>query len=132
MVEIAKALSYNARVLIMDEPTAALNDAEVDTLHGLIRRFITPQTGVIYISHRMPELKRIADRVTVIRDGEYIDTMDMATATIDQVISRMVGRAIDTGAKPENVRHDRPVLLTRRAPVHQGAHQGRELRPVRG
>ncbi len=112
MVEIAKALSYNARVLIMDEPTAALNDAEVETLHGLIRRFITPQTGVIYISHRMPELKRIADRVTVIRDGEYIDTMDMATATIDQVISRMVGRAIDTSAKPENVRSDRPVLLS--------------------
>jgi ribose transport system ATP-binding protein len=112
MVEIAKALSYNARVLIMDEPTAALNDAEVDTLHDLIRRFITPQTGVVYISHRMPELKRIADRVTVIRDGEYIDTLDMATATIDQVISRMVGRAIDTSARPEHVRTDRPVILS--------------------
>ncbi len=112
MVEIAKALSYNARVLIMDEPTAALNDAEVDTLHDLIRRFITPQTGVVYISHRMPELKRIADRVTVIRDGEYIDTLNMAEATLDQVISRMVGRAIDTSARPENVRTDRPVLLT--------------------
>jgi ribose transport system ATP-binding protein len=112
MVEIAKALSYNARVLIMDEPTAALNDAEVETLHDLIRRFITPETGVVYISHRMPELKRIANRVTVIRDGEYIDTLDMATATIDQVISRMVGRAIDTSARPENVRTDRPVLLT--------------------
>ncbi len=112
MVEIAKALSYNARVLIMDEPTAALNDAEVDTLHELIRRFITPETGVVYISHRIPELKRIADRVTVIRDGEYIDTLDMATATLDQVISRMVGRAIDTSARPENVRTDRPVLLT--------------------
>ena len=112
MVEIAKALSYNARVLIMDEPTAALNDAEVETLHDLIRRFVTPETGVVYISHRMPELKRIADRVTVIRDGEYIDTLDMATATLDQVISRMVGRAIDTSARPENVRTDRPVLLT--------------------
>ncbi len=112
MVEIAKALSYNARVLIMDEPTAALNDAEVETLHDLIRRFITPQTGVVYISHRMPELKRIADRVTVVRDGEYIDTLSMAEATLDQVISRMVGRAIDTSARPENVRTDRPVLLT--------------------
>jgi len=112
MVEIAKALSYNARVLIMDEPTAALNDAEVETLHDLIRRFVTPETGVVYISHRMPELKRIANRVTVIRDGEYIDTLDMATATLDQVISRMVGRAIDTSARPENVRTDRPVLLT--------------------
>ncbi len=111
MVEIAKALSYNARVLIMDEPTAALNDAEVDTLHELIRRFITPETGVVYISHRIPELKRIADRVTVIRDGEYIDTLDMATVTLDQVISRMVGRAIDTNARPENIRTDRPVIL---------------------
>jgi ribose transport system ATP-binding protein len=96
----------------MDEPTAALNDAEVETLHDLIRRFVTPETGVVYISHRMPELKRIANRVTVIRDGEYIDTLDMATATLDQVISRMVGRAIDTSARPENVRTDRPVLLT--------------------
>jgi len=96
----------------MDEPTAALNDAEVETLHDLIRRFVTPETGVVYISHRMPELKRIADRVTVIRDGEYIDTLDMATATLDQVISRMVGRAIDTSARPEHVRTDRPVLLT--------------------
>jgi ribose transport system ATP-binding protein len=112
MVEIAKALSYNARVLIMDEPTAALNEAEVETLHDLIRRFITPETGVVYISHRMPELKRIADRVTVIRDGEYIDTLNMAEATIEQVISRMVGRAIDTGARPEHVRSDRPVLMT--------------------
>ena len=62
MVEIAKALSYDAKLLIMDEPTAALNDAEVEVLHDLIRRFVRPDTGVIYISHRMDELKRIADR----------------------------------------------------------------------
>ena len=112
MVEIAKALSVEAtRVLIMDEPTAALNDAEVAQLHELIRRFITPQTGVVYISHKMAELKRIADRITVIRDGHYIDTMQMADVTIDDVISKMVGRAINTAAKPENVRDDRPIVL---------------------
>jgi ribose transport system ATP-binding protein len=113
MVEIAKALSFEAtKVLIMDEPTAALNDAEVDQLHNLIRRFITPRTGVVYISHRMAELKRIADRITVIRDGHYIDTMPMAETSLDQVISKMVGRAINTAARPENVRDDRPVVLS--------------------
>ncbi|WP_190232976.1 sugar ABC transporter ATP-binding protein [Streptomyces avicenniae] len=111
MVEIAKALSYEPRVLIMDEPTAALNDAEVDTLHDLIRRFVRPDTGVIYISHRMAEIKRIAHRVTVIRDGEYIDTLDVATAGTPEIISRMVGRAIATDATPEDVRPDREVLL---------------------
>ncbi len=113
MVEIAKALSFEAtKVLIMDEPTAALNDAEVAQLHELIRRFITPETGVVYISHRMAELKRIADRITVIRDGHYIDTMPMAETSLDEVISKMVGRAINTGAKPHNVRDDRPVVLS--------------------
>ncbi|WP_236792655.1 sugar ABC transporter ATP-binding protein [Amycolatopsis sp. GM8] len=111
MVEIAKALSYEPRVLIMDEPTAALNDAEVGTLHELIRRFVRPGTGVIYISHRMEEIKRIADRVTVIRDGEYIDTLDAGTASTSDIIALMVGRAIDTGARPEGVRADRDVVL---------------------
>jgi ribose transport system ATP-binding protein len=69
MVEIAKAMSFNARVLIMDEPTAALNEVEVRTLFGLIRRFVTPATGVVYISHRMHELPQISDRITVLRDG---------------------------------------------------------------
>ncbi|HLU58698.1 MAG TPA: sugar ABC transporter ATP-binding protein [Pseudonocardia sp.] len=111
MVEIAKALSYEPRILIMDEPTAALNDAEVRTLHDLIRRFIGPETGVIYISHRMDELKRISDRITVIRDGRYIDTLDTATTTMPEVISRMVGREIVGDFRPEGVRPDRPVVL---------------------
>src|SRR5659263_404896 len=63
------------------------------------------------ISHRMAELKAIADRITVIRDGHYIDTMPMAETSLDQVISKMVGRAINTGARPENVRDDRPIVL---------------------
>lgn len=113
MVEIAKALSFEAtKVLIMDEPTAALNDNEVNQLHELIRRFVTPSTGVVYISHRMAELKRIADRITVIRDGHYIDTMPMAETSLDQVISKMVGRAINTEARPEDVRSDRPIVLS--------------------
>ncbi len=112
MVEIAKALSYEPRILIMDEPTAALNGAEVRVLHDLIRRFRRPDTGVIYISHRMDELKAITDRITVIRDGRYIDTLDTATTTMPEVISRMVGREIAGGLGPEGVRADRPVVLS--------------------
>jgi ribose transport system ATP-binding protein len=112
MVEIAKALSYSPRVLIMDEPTAALNDAEVQTLHDMIRRFRRPDTGVIYISHRMDELKAITDRITVIRDGQYVDTLDTATTTMKEVISLMVGRTITSEAKPQGVRDDREVVLS--------------------
>lgn len=112
MVEIAKALSYDPQVLIMDEPTAALNDAEVAVLHGLIRRFVNPSTGVIYISHRMDELKAISNRIEVIRDGRYIDTLDTATTSMPEVISLMVGRELVSDARPENVRTDRPVLLS--------------------
>ncbi|WP_265444881.1 sugar ABC transporter ATP-binding protein [Flexivirga meconopsidis] len=92
MVEIAKALSLDARILIMDEPTAALNDAEVATLHELIRRFVTPDTGVIYISHKMDELKGISQRTTVIRDGRFIRTMDTETTSMEEIVSLMVGR----------------------------------------
>ncbi|MEU6577569.1 sugar ABC transporter ATP-binding protein [Streptomyces sp. NPDC046805] len=112
MVEIAKALSYDAKVLIMDEPTAALNDAEVATLHGLIRRFVRENTGVIYISHRMDELKTISDRITVVRDGRYIGTVDTEATTMKEVISMMVGRELASDARPEGVRADREVALS--------------------
>src|SRR4051795_7212472 len=111
MVEIGKALSYDAKLLIMDEPTAALNDAEVAVLHELIRRFVRPDTGVIYISHRIEELRRIADRVTVIRDGRYVGTRETAQTTMTEVISMMVGREISGEAKPAGVREDREVVL---------------------
>ena len=113
MVEIAKALSHRStRILVMDEPTAALNDAEVATLHDLIRRFIAPETGVIYISHRMDELKAISDRITVIRDGQYIDTVETVETSMPEVISLMVGREIDTSVGPQNVREGRPPVLS--------------------
>jgi ribose transport system ATP-binding protein len=102
MVEIAKALSFHARVLIMDEPTAALNEVEVQTLFGIIRQFVKPTTGVIYISHRMHELSQISDRITVLRDGRYIDTLETASSTIRQVISLMVGREISGEQRPRS------------------------------
>lgn len=94
MVEIAKALSYNSEVLIMDEPMAALSDSEVEELFGIIRGLKSHGVGIIYISHRLEELKRISDRVTVMRDGCYIDTVCTQDVTIDKIISMMVGRTI--------------------------------------
>jgi ribose transport system ATP-binding protein len=94
MVEIAKALSFNSRVLIMDEPTAALNNAEIAELFKIIRELKGRGVGIIYISHKMDELKQIADRVTVLRDGEYVGTVDAATTSMATIIGMMVGRAI--------------------------------------
>ncbi len=94
MVEIAKALSFNSQVLIMDEPTAALTEAEIDELFRMIRQMRDKGVGVVYISHRLEELKQITDRITVMRDGRYVDTVDAQTTTIDQIISMMVGRTI--------------------------------------
>jgi ribose transport system ATP-binding protein len=94
MVEIAKALSFNSEVLIMDEPTAALTDTEIEDLFDFIRGLRAKGVGIIYISHRLEELKQISDRVTVMRDGHYIDTVRTDEATTDQIISMMVGRTI--------------------------------------
>lgn len=94
MVEIAKALSFNSQVLIMDEPTAALTEAEIDELFRIIRDLRSKGVGIVYISHRLEELKQISDRITVMRDGRTIDTVDAQTCSIDQIISMMVGRTI--------------------------------------
>jgi ribose transport system ATP-binding protein len=94
MVEIAKALSFNAEVLIMDEPTAALNIAEIEELFRIIRDLRGHGVGVAYISHRLEELKEISDRITVMRDGNYVDTVDTPRAEISQIISMMVGRTL--------------------------------------
>ena len=72
------------------------------TLFGLIRRFVTPTTGVIYISHRMHELSQISDRITVLRDGRYIDTLDTVSTTVAQVISLMVGRDVKGDQRPRS------------------------------
>jgi ribose transport system ATP-binding protein len=111
LVEIAKALSFNARVLIMDEPTAALTDAETEILFGLIRDLRDGGVGVIYISHRMEELKQISDRITVLRDGEYIDTLVTAETEVRQIISLMVGRQITGETRPGDVKAQRPTVL---------------------
>jgi ribose transport system ATP-binding protein len=104
MVEIAKALSFNSEVLIMDEPTAALSDSEIDELFRIIVQLKTSGVGIVYISHRMDELKRISDVITVMRDGSYIDTVNTGEVTIERIISLMVGREIyhSVEVKPAN------------------------------
>ena len=94
MVEIAKALSYSSEVLIMDEPTAALTEAEIDELFITIDQLRSRGVGIVYISHRLEEIKRICDRITIMRDGRYINTVNAKDVAIDQIISMMVGRTI--------------------------------------
>ncbi|AZC12648.1 sugar ABC transporter ATP-binding protein [Microbacterium sp. ABRD28] len=112
MVEIAKALSFDAKVLIMDEPTSALTDTEVETLFSLIEQLKARGTGIVYISHRMDELRRLADRVTVLRDGAYIGSLEKSEISVPRIIEMMVGRAIDEGRRPEAREHEGdPVVL---------------------
>lgn len=94
LVEIAKALSYNARVLVMDEPTSALNETEVEHLFAVIDDLKANGVGIVYITHKMDEVKRIADRVTVMRDGQYIDTLPAADTPMSKIIQLMVGREL--------------------------------------
>jgi ribose transport system ATP-binding protein len=108
MVEIARALSLDARILIMDEPTAALTDAEVTELFRITRELRDKGVGIVHISHRLEELSAISDRITVMRDGRTIETLATRDATIDQIIHLMVGRTIYEGAPeiPDLVHHE--------------------------
>jgi ribose transport system ATP-binding protein len=94
MVEIIKALSFNAKILVMDEPTSSLSEKDVGFLFDTIRKLKAQGVGIIYISHRMSELKQITDRITVIRDGEYIGTRHTAEVSNDELIAMMVGRQL--------------------------------------
>ena len=94
MVEIAKALSTNARVLIMDEPTSALTAKEIEDLFRIIKKLKDDGCGIVYISHRLEELSAIVDRVTIMRDGQYITSGNFTDFTMDQIITNMVGREI--------------------------------------
>lgn len=94
MVEIVKAVSFNSKIIVMDEPTSSIADKEVDALFECIHRLKKQKIGIIYISHRMSELSEIADRVTVLRDGEYVGTKAVAETTNDELIAMMVGRTM--------------------------------------
>ena len=125
MVEIAKALSFQAEVLIMDEPTAALTDSEIQELFRIIEQLRKKGVGIVYISHRMEELQQITDRITVMRDGCYVDTVSTDTVTIDQIISMMVGRQLYNTARIEvSFSENEKVLEV------EGISRGKELKDI--
>jgi len=95
MVEIAKALSMKSQILVMDEPTAALTESEITELFKVIKNLKASGVGIIYISHRLEELNEICDRVTILRDGKYIKTVNYKDVTMNGLISSMVGRSLD-------------------------------------
>ena len=112
MCEIAKAISHEAKVIIFDEPSAALTEAEIEELFKIIRDLRDKQMGIVYISHRMDEIKVITDRVTVMRDGGYVGTLITKDSTKDDIINMMVGRVIYEDPKTESaVAKDAPVVL---------------------
>lgn len=95
MVEIAKAISYNSRILVLDEPTATLTEREIEQLFVIIRNLQKKGVGMVYISHRMDELKQICERATVIRDGQYIGTRSLSEITLDELVNMIVGRSLE-------------------------------------
>jgi len=95
MVEVTKSLSTNLKLLVMDEPTSSLTNKEIDKLFEIIENLKKQNIAIIYISHRMDEIKRVGDRVSILRDGRYIDTVDAANLDMDDVIRKMVGRTIE-------------------------------------
>ena len=113
MVEIAKALSFpSTRIMIMDEPSAPLTDTEIQELFTFIRQLKTKGVGIVYISHRMDELKQISDRITVMRDGHTVGTVDTQEATMDQIIKMMVGRVIYEEPKTKsNITDESEIVL---------------------
>lgn len=123
IVEIAKAIGTNARAVIMDEPTAALTDREVDSLFEVVRRLRSQGVGVIYISHRLDEVFALADRITVLRDGETVATRPAAEVTRAELIALMIGRELSTVFPKRAVEHgdvaiDVRGLSNRAAGVH--------------
>jgi len=134
LVAIAKILAMRPRILVLDEPTAALSGGELDTLFGLVDRLKKEGVAIIYISHRMNEIFRLGDRVTVLRDGRAVVTEDVANTTEDQLIQWMVGRRTDQRFPSlPAVRSDKIVLLVRNlvTPTLDGVsfdlHQGEIL-----
>ena len=112
IVEIAKAISYDSKVIVFDEPTSTLTDTEIDVLFGIIAELRDKGVGMIYISHRMDEIKRISDRTMVLRDGEYVGTKNTAEIDIEEVIHMMIGRVTyEEPKQASTVKPDAPVVL---------------------
>lgn len=113
MIEIAKAISFDSNILVLDEPTAALTETETNELFRIMKQLRDKGVSMIYISHRMDEIFEITDRIIVMRDGEYVGVLNTKETTMDEVINMMVGRKISLKPKIEsNVPANAPVLLS--------------------
>ncbi|MRI34045.1 galactose/methyl galactoside ABC transporter ATP-binding protein MglA [Endozoicomonas sp. OPT23] len=113
MVEIAKAFSYNARVVIMDEPTSSLTEKEVSHLFDIIRKLKDKGCGIVYISHKMEEVFELCDEVTVLRDGQWVGTHPVSELNMDSIISMMVGRELDSRFPEKNNQVGETILEVR-------------------
>lgn len=123
MVEIAKALSFDSEILIMDEPTSALTESEIDELFSVIHSLRANGVSIIYISHRLEELKHITDRITIFRDGRLVSTDDYSDIGMEEIVSRMVGRKLEKQFPPkQNIPAAEKILevrhLTRKGILH--------------
>ncbi|HHE3555861.1 TPA: galactose/methyl galactoside ABC transporter ATP-binding protein MglA [Pasteurella multocida] len=111
MIEIAKAFSYNAKIVIMDEPTSSLSEKEVEHLFKIIAKLKQRGCGIIYISHKMDEIFKICDEITILRDGKWINTVAVKGTTMDQIVSMMVGREL-TQRFPPKTNTPKETILT--------------------
>ena len=121
MVEIAKCVSYNAKIVIMDEPTSAITDKEVERLFAVLNDLKAKGVAIIYISHKMDEVLKISDEVTILRDGTFIDTFSTENINIDQIIVAMVGREYVPGISRETQQDRRTGIQG------EGAQTGRRI-----
>ncbi len=127
MMEIIKAVSYDSKVIIMDEPTSSLSDKESTILFRIIDSLKAKKVGIIYISHRMDEVFELADRVSVLRDGKFIGCVNVKDATPEELINMMVGRELE-GGFPENTANKGNVVLELKNFTRKGAFEGVNLK----
>ena len=132
LVEIARALGADARILVMDEPTASLTTREVGLLLEVVRRLRSDGVGIVYVTHRLDEVFAIADRITVLRDGKSVTTLAARDATVDGLIKSMVGREVSSGFSKRAVEHGETVLELRRLSSSQGGIRDISLTVRRG
>lgn len=123
LLEIAKCLSFNARIIVLDEPTASLTDRESETLFAIIEELKRNHISIVYISHRMEEVFNLADRITVFRDGTYIDTVERKDFREDEIIRMMIGRKLseDPTEKRDTLRSDETALEIKNVQVYKNS-----------
>ncbi|MCO5163266.1 MAG: ATP-binding cassette domain-containing protein [Mesorhizobium sp.] len=127
LVEIAKALAKDVKLLILDEPTASLSEKDSQALLDLLLEFKAQGMTSIMISHKLNEIKRIADRITVIRDGQTIETMDKADVTEDRIVTSMVGRTLENRYPPRDPKIGETIFEVRNWSVHHPLHPERQV-----